>query len=124
MDYENWDVIQKGKGKGDYIRVTNIRGKKAAGILYNSDIFDDYLYVVQEFLKIGRSRTVEIQRIPNLLIYKLYQDGYKYSVADFDDGLMYVGTSYCYNHDEPRCENCPLNDMCWGKEDLIKKYRT
>jgi len=128
-DYENWKVIQKEKGKGgvDYIRVTNIRGKKVMGIPSNSDIFNDYIYVVQNLLKMGRPRTVKIQRIPNLLIYELHKDGYEYSVADFDDGLMYIGTNYCYNHDEPRCGNCPLNDLCLGyKEDesLIRKYRT
>lgn len=127
-DYENWNVIQKGKGKGgvDYIRVTNIRGKKATIHLY-TDIFDDYLYVVREFLKMGRPRTIEIQRIPNLLIYQLSQEGLNFSVADFDDGLMYIGTNYCYNHDEPRCGDCPLNDICRGyneDDDLIKRYRT
>ena len=129
MDYVKWNVIQKGKGKGgvDYIRVTNIRGRKAMGIPQDSEIFNEYLFVVQEFLKMGRPRSVKIQRIPNLLIYKLHQGGYKFSVADFDDGLMYIGTNYCYNHDEPKCEECPLNDICRGyneNEDLIKKYRT
>ena len=128
-DYENWNVIQKGKGKGgvNYIRVTNIRGKKSTRISHNSNIFNDYLYVVRRFLKMGKPRSMEIQRLPNLLIYELHKEGYKYSVADFDDGLMYIGTNYCYNHDDPKCGNCPLNDICHGhKEDknLIKNYRT
>ncbi len=128
-DYESWKVIQKGEGKGgtDYIRVTNIREKKATKISYKSEIFEEYLYVVHEFLKMGRPRTVKIQRIPNLLIYKLHQMGHKFSVADFDDGLMYIGTNYCYNHGEPGCEDCPLNDICRGYNEnkkLIQKYRT
>lgn len=49
------------------------------------------------------------------------------TVGDFDDGLMYIGTKYCYNHDEPKCEDCPLNDVCQGynkDNTLIKNYRT
>lgn len=82
---------------------------------------------VREFLKMGRPRSIEIQRIPNLLIYKLHNEGLKYSMADFDDGLMYIGTNYCYNHDQPKCDLCPLKDLCKGyneNEKLIKNYRT
>lgn len=128
-DYEKWNVIQKGKGKGgvNYIRVTNIRGKKVKGISTDSEFFHDYLVVVREYLKMGKPRSMEIQRVPNLLIYKLNKDGYDFSVGDFDDGLMYIGTKYCYNHDEPKCEDCPLNDVCRGynkDNTLIKNYRT
>ncbi len=129
-EFIKWNVIQRGKGKGgvDYIRVTNIRGNKIPKISYNEEIFDDYLRVVRNYLKIGRApRSIEIQRVPNLLIYLLHKKGFKYSVADFDDGLMYIGTNYCYNHDEPKCESCPLNDICKGyneDETLIKNYRT
>lgn len=128
-DYEKWNVIQKGRGKGgvNYIRVTNIRGKKVMHIPKQSEFFKDYLYLVKEYLKMGRPRSVEIQRIPNLVIYKLQQEGYEYSVADFDDGLMHIGTNYCYNHNEPKCDTCPLNDACKGynvNKDIIKEYRT
>jgi len=128
-EYEHWNVIQKGKGKGgvDYIRVTNIRGKKSKKISSDPEKFRDYLTLLQKYLKKGRAKKVEIQRIPNLLIYDLSKRGLNYSVADFDDGLMYVGTNYCFNHDSPRCEVCPLRKLCKGyKEDisLIKNYRT
>ena len=128
-DYEKWNVIQKGKGKGgvNYIRVTNIRGKKVREISKDSEFFQDYLYVVKEHLKMGKPRSMEIQRIPNLLIYKLNKDGQDFSVGDFDDGLIYIGTNYCYNHDKPKCEDCPLNDICRGHKEndhLIREYRT
>jgi len=129
-DYENWNVIQKGKGKGGvhYIRVTNIRGNKTANIHPNSDIFLDYVNIVSNYLKTGqRPKLIEIQRIPNLLIYTLKKDGFSYSVADFDDGLMHIGTKYCFNHDNPKCKECPLRKLCKGyteNKKLITEYRT
>jgi endonuclease III len=50
-----------------------------------------------------------------------------YSIADFDDGLMYIGTNFCFNHNNPKCEDCPIKDLCVGyNEDksLIENYRT
>jgi len=128
-DYENWDVIQKGKGKRGthYIRVTNIRGKKTNRIPLHSEMFSDYVKVVNDYLKRGKPRTVEIQRLPNLAIYELAKQGSTYSVADFDDGLMYIGTHYCFNHEKPNCGACPINKICKGCNEnlsLIKEYRT
>ncbi|MBC7091344.1 MAG: hypothetical protein H5T50_05480 [Nitrososphaeria archaeon] len=128
-DYEKWEVIQKKRGKGglNYIRVTNIRGKKTTKIPSTSRFFSDYVRVVKNYLKMGQPRTIKIQRIPNLLIYELTKYGHDYSVADFDDGLMYVGTNYCFNHSDPKCKDCPLNKLCKGyneKENLITDYRT
>ncbi|MEM3667935.1 MAG: hypothetical protein QW388_04750 [Thermoplasmatales archaeon] len=129
-DYENWEVIQKGKGKGGvhYIRVTNIRGNKTTNIPQDSDVFSHYTDVTSNYLKIGRRpQFIEIQRLPNLLIYELTKNDLSYSVADFDDGLMHIGTNYCLNHDQPKCKECPINDLCKGykeNESLIKKYRT
>lgn len=128
-DYEKWEIIQKGKGKGgtNYIRVTNIRGKKTQAISKNSKEFRDYKKVICAHLKRGSPKTIEIQRLPNLLLYELSKKGHHYSVADFDDGLMYIGTKYCLNHDQPKCESCPINDICKGykeNKELIQKYRT
>jgi len=127
-EYEEWGVIQKEKGKGgvNYIRVTNIRGNKATKIIFDENFVKKYGVVMQRFFK-ERKRKVEIQRIPNVLIYELNEKGNNYSIADLDDGLIYVGTNYCYNHDSPNCKDCPINSMCRGyKEDnnLIKNYRT
>ncbi len=128
-DYEKWDVIQEEKGKEglNYIRVTNIRGKKVKKDNYDEEFFKEYLYIVKEYLRRGKPRTIEIQRIPNVLIYRLQKKGFSLSLADFDDGLIYIGTHYCYNHSEPKCEKCPINDICYGynkRRDLIKNYRT
>ena len=58
-----------------------------------------------------RPRSIEIQRLANLFIYQCMKEGLKYSVADFDDGLMNIGTQYCFNHDEPDCNNCSLKNL-------------
>lgn len=134
-EYEDWNVIQKEKGKEGthYIRVTNIRGKKTQRIFKDSDFFKDYVDILVKYLKIGvrRPRYIEIQRIPNIIIYELLKkedkDNYRYSLADFDDGLMYVGTHYCFNHKSPKCYECSLNDLCKGYKEnpsLIKEYTT
>ncbi len=129
-DYKSWDIIQEGKGKNnkDYIRVTNLRGKK---ININDDILKkEYDDLVVNYLKINKRppRKVEIQHIPNLLIKIINKEEYEdYSIADFDDALIHIGTNFCFNHDNPKCKNCPINDLCIGYNKnklLIKNYRT
>lgn len=128
-DYVDWNVIQRGKGKGgtDYIRVTNIRGKKTQNLPQLSIYFSDYVEIVTKLLKTAsKPRSVEIQRVPNI-VYRLMKDGHNYSMADFDDGLMYIGTKYCFNHESPNCLACPARDLCKGyNEDrsLIEQYTT
>lgn len=124
-DLKDWEVIQKGRGKSgkNYIRVTNLRGKKSKIASKNKKIFENYLEIYSNYLKIGnRPRTVEIQRIPNVLLL-----GTDYGISDLDDGLMYVGTNFCFNLEEPKCEDCPLKEMCDGYKNnpkLIRDYRT
>lgn len=68
---EKWEVVQRGLGKGKthYIRVTNLRGKKSDVAVKNSKLFKDYIIIYRDYLKIGgKPRTVEIQRIPNILL--------------------------------------------------------
>lgn len=71
-------------------------------------------------------RKVEIQRIQHaFLLADFPHTGL--GVADFDEGLVFVGTRYCFNHDEPLCEQCPLNNLCEGYQSnrgLITRYRT
>ncbi len=72
-------------------------------------------------------RKIEIQRLPNMLIYNLNKGKDSYSVADFDDGLMHIGTNYCFNHENPKCKSCPMNNLCLGykeKNYLISNYST
>lgn len=48
-------------------------------------------------------------------------------VANFDDGLIAIGTQFCYNHDGPRCGECPIRQHCQGHQEdrhLITEYRT
>lgn len=129
-DYEELGIIQKNKGKDktNYIRVTNIRDKKISINAQSSELFSDYVEIITNYLKIGkRPSTIKIQHVPNLLIFKLMKKGYRYSVADFDDGLIYIGTNYCFNHEKPRCQDCPLKDLCKGYNNtpaLIQDYRT
>lgn len=134
-DYKKWGVIQNGKGKEgkNYIRVTNLRGKK---ITISDEILkSEYDNLVINYLKVNKRppQKAEIQRIPNLLINIINKENEKkkknknYSIADFDDGLMYIGTNFCFNHNDPKCKDCPISDICVGyNEDnsLIENYRT
>ncbi|MCX7785006.1 MAG: hypothetical protein N2201_02075 [candidate division WOR-3 bacterium] len=130
-DYKKWNVIQKRIGKEGmpyYIRVTNIRGKKTQKIKPESELFTYYKDIVNNYLKIGMSpRAAEIQRMPTLILYILKKKGYHYSIADFDDGLMKIGTEYCKNNTSPKCQNCPIKQLCFAfnkDKSLIKEYWT
>jgi len=125
-DYEDWEVIQRGKGKGKthYIRVTNIRGKKVQKDIEDEKIIENYNEVILNHLKIRKRipTKFEIQQIPNAILLNS-----KFGIGDFDDGLIYIGTKFCFNHEKPDCKNCPLKDLCLGKNkkpELIKNYRT
>jgi|GEM_PF-451020 len=125
-EYKKWNVIQKEKGKGhtNYIRVTNIRDKSTARLTPTQD----YLILLRDYLKIAEHpQKVKIQHIPNLLLYKKIKKGEDASIADFDNGLMYVGTQFCFNRQNPRCEECPLRELCRGYNQdvaLIRDYTT
>ncbi len=125
-DYEKWEVIQRGKGKGgeNYIRVTNIRGKKSSILSLSKKIMDAYVKVCVEYLKVRKRRpsSIEIQQVPNILLLDT-----EYGIGDLDDGLIHIGTNFCYNHNNPRCEECPIKNFCLGyneRKDLILDYRT
>ncbi len=128
-DYEKWNVIQKGRGKGgvNYIRVTNIRNKKISSAS-NIKLFQEYREVVTNYLKTEKKpKYIYLQRIPNLLVYQLSKEGYNYSIADFDDGLIHIGTTYCFNHDNPMCNACEIKTLCKGyneRVDWIRNFRT
>lgn len=125
-DFGEWEVIQRGKGKGGehYIRVTNIRGKKSEEFSALKELMDSYENICIEYLKVRKRRpsTIEIQQIPNAILLNT-----EYGIGDLDDGLIYIGTNFCFNHDKPKCNDCPAKDLCAGhqiNEDLITKYRT
>lgn len=124
-DYEGWDVIQIGKGKGGthYIRVTNIREKASQQAHNIPELWKAYRDVVTHHLQMGRPQKVQIQRIPLAL---LYMSGTG-NPGELDDGLMHIGTQFCLNHDQPECQKCPIRDVCLGykqERSLITEYRT
>jgi len=125
-EYKRWDVVQKGKGKGglDYIRVTNIRAKKSDKASRDDSVFRAYISVCREYLHTKKRgpKTVEIQQIPNALLLDT-----DYGIGELDDGLVYIGTSFCLNHQTPKCSECPIKGSCEGykrEPDLIQGYRT
>ena len=124
-DYIKWEVIQVGKGKGglNYIRVTNIRGKKSDIALKDNDLFEKYKIICSEYFNTKkRPKTIEIQQIPNALLLNT-----GYGIDELDDGLIYIGTKFCLNHKSPKCKDCPIKEMCDGyknNSDLIQNYRT
>lgn len=118
-------MIQTGKGKGGtpYIRVTNIRGKASQRAPNIPELWEAYRDVVTHHLQMGRPQRVQIQRIPLAL---LYMSGMG-TPGELDDGLMYIGTHFCFNHDHPECPECPVKDACRGYREeisLITNYRT
>jgi len=126
-DYEKWGVVQKRKGKSGthYIRVTNIRGKKIPkSIIKDKQIVENYKKIVVEYLLVKRREPemIEIQQLPNAILL-----GSSFGVGDFDDGLIYIGTKFCFNHTDPECQECPLNEVCVGAnmdKSLITDYTT
>ncbi|MEW6410475.1 MAG: hypothetical protein AB1488_10280 [Nitrospirota bacterium] len=125
-NYKDWNVIQEGKGKGGehYIRVTNIRGKKSDDFSSLKDIMDSYASICIKYLMVRKRRPskIEIQQIPNVLLL-----GTDYGIGDLDDGLIHIGTNYCFNHNKPRCSQCLIQELCMGyksNKKLIMDYRT
>ncbi len=125
-NYENWEVIQKNAGKGGehYIRVTNIRGKKVQTISIESDLGSQYKEISTQYLKTRKRfpSSMEIQQLPNAFLKET-----KYGIGDLDDGLIYIGTNFCFNHNEPKCVKCPINEICIGfqeKQEFISNFRT
>lgn len=127
-DYLKRLVIQRGRGKRnlDYIRVTNIRGMPTQRVPepysgYYTDLTVRYLRVNKR-----RPQKIEIQRIQHLYLLDNFAET-SLTPAHFDDGLMYIGTQFCYNHSEPNCPQCPISFLCEGYQEnhtLIENYRT
>ena len=126
-EYADQEAIQKGKGKGGlhHMRVTNIRGMKCT-VELPGELRDSYVTVCRDYLCTHSKapKSIQIQRLPNayLLAY-----GKGMSIADFDDGLIHIGTQFCFNHEAPKCPECPIRQLCagaCGEQRLITDYRT
>jgi hypothetical protein len=128
-EYNRKGVIRYGAGKGGkhYIRVTNIRGMKTTTML-PLHIRELYSEIAMNHLKTHNRppRTVELQRIQHAYLLAIYGKS-NLGVANFDDGLIHIGTSFCFNHNKPLCEQCPINTLCEGHQSnkrLIEDFRT
>ncbi|WP_298007368.1 MULTISPECIES: hypothetical protein [Anaerolinea] len=128
QDFKKQNVLQPGKGKGNttYIRVTNLRGMKAVKNV-SPELWDPYQEICVRHLKTHRKRpqNLQIQQIQHVYLWAHRDQGL--NVAHFDDGLIFIGTRYCLNHDQPDCQQCPISALCEGKtsnKDLILNYRT
>ena len=119
-----WNVIQPGSGKHNknYIRVTNLSNNKID--LNNSHISNKFQFlstyydIAINYLKLYKRNPakVSIQHIPNVIL-----KGTDYSISDLDDGLMYIGTKFCFNTDQPDCDKCPIREKCFSNN-IDKKY--
>jgi hypothetical protein len=129
QEYIKWQVVQPGQGKegNHYIRVTNIRGKGTSQTLPHQlrAIYDE---IAVNHLKTHtkKPQKVQIQRIQHAYL-RLSFNATGLGVAQFDDGLMHIGTRYCFNHGKPLCAECPVHELCEGHQSqrrLIADYRT
>ncbi len=130
--YRRKEVLRprKGKGKTTYIRVTDIRKVKATRVLTEEER-DLYEQITRRYLGIlkGRPRKTQVQLVQHIYLLKhsLECPEDPLTVANFDDGLMYIGTRFCLNHAEPLCNRCPIRQICEGNQQrrrLITDYRT
>ena len=124
-EYEREDVVQRGQGNGGkhHIRVTNIRGMGASRNIGEA-LKTKYDEIAIRHLKVNKRspRKVQIQRLQHALL--LAGGG---TPTQFDDGLIHIGTRYCFNKGNPRCGSCPIRSKCRGGSGdtrLISDYRT
>ena len=123
QDYQEADIIQLGKGKEKgthYLRVTDIRGMKPTLITLDSALGIRYFDIMKTCFG-QRKRIIEIQRLPNALLIDT-----DYAIGDLDDGIIHIGTTYCFNRESPKCEKCPINQLCEGFQkhsEWITDYR-
>jgi adenine-specific DNA glycosylase len=100
-----------------------LRGRKTEKIISNSNFKEKYIEISTQYLKTKkRPQNIEIQQTINAFLKDT-----EYGIGHLDDGLIYIGTNFCKNHETPKCENCPIKDICLGykkQPELIKDYRT
>jgi hypothetical protein len=122
------EVIQPGQGKGGntaYMRVTNLRGVESTLAQDSPDlVIANRTLCVDHLRSHKRSpQKVQAQHIPSAVALI---DG-SMTPGEIDDGLIKVGTEWCFNTGNPRCSECPLRGVCAGangKPGLITDVRT
>lgn len=83
-----------------------------------------YKDITIQYLKTRKlaPKTVEIQQSLNAFLKTT-----QYTIGQLDDGIIYIGTTFCRNHETPKCAACPIHDLCLAhneRQDLIDDYRT
>ena len=90
-------------------------------------LHERYVEIATEHMKTHTRppRKVEIQRIQHAYLLEDYENT-GLGVADFDEGIIHLGTRYCFNHEALLCQKCPIGPLCEGRSrrDLIENYRT
>ncbi|MCW5775855.1 MAG: hypothetical protein KIS87_05345 [Phycisphaeraceae bacterium] len=122
------EVIQPGQGKGGdtaYMRVTNLRGVESELAQASPEIVAANRDLCVRHLRSHKRAPVKVQaqHIPSAVSLI---DG-SFTPGQIDDGLIKVGTEWCFNTSSPRCAECPLRAVCagaTGKPDLITAVRT
>jgi hypothetical protein len=127
QDYRRARVIQEGDGRLNQLRIANMQRMVTSAPLPTC-VSASYQLIVLHHMMTHKypPRKARIARIPHAYLYSTFPTTHLH-VAHFDDGLVYIGTHYCFNHGEPRCPECPINDLCEGYQDrphLIQEYRT
>lgn len=65
-----------------------------------------------------RLRKIKVQHLINYFSHKL-----NCKIGSIDDGLMKIGTSFCINRGKQKCNKCPLNEYCSGKNNNKRKTK-
>ena len=124
QDYKGFGVIQP-EGQNNYLRITNIRGKGVSDkTILDDTLIREYENIALEHIKSHKRKPqkIEIQRLQHVFLRQQ-----ELKPSHFDDGLIYIGTEFCFNHQEPNCEECPLKEMCLAHNhapQLITDYHT
>lgn len=122
------EVIQPGQGKGGdtaYMRVTNLRGVESELAQASPEIVAANRDLCVRHLRSHKRAPMKVQaqHIPSVVSLI---DG-TMTPGQIDDGLIKVGTEWCFNTGTPRCGECPLRTVCAGateQPNLITTVRT
>jgi len=91
------------------------------GAVIEDGIDNEMKQEIKSFLKemFGhRFRDIKIQHILN---YIANEEECK--IGAIDDGLMKIGTTFCLNNGKQKCDSCPLNQICSGKNNKERKTK-
>lgn len=130
-----WGVLQPGKGKlgGAHMRVTNLREQPSsiAGANEGVRAAHDVISIDHLGIRTKAMKHVSMQRIPSALsiVLKQLQTSARTLATPgaIDDGLIKVGTTWCFNLKAPQCVECLLRPVCAGAQhrpELITEVQT